>query len=300
MRNIFIKELVKKAEVNPDIYLLCGDLGFSVLEPFIDKFPNRYINVGICEQNMMGIASGLALSGKKVFTYSIVNFSIARCLEQIRNDICYHNVDVTIVSTGGGLAYGVQGYTHHGIEDIAFTRSLPNMDIYNPADEMELHYCMPKLLNKIGPNYLRLARGSEPKVHHMKIDSQKTLIEIFPKQHINLIVTGTPLKEAIEAVRELKKRIGLFSLPHLTSNSKSEILAIAKNSDFLITIEEHSIEGGLGSFVAESIAQLPKHACLIRKGIKHENMNMMGHQSFMRKKNEIDKEGIIKTILEIH
>src|SRR5690348_7283999 len=129
MRTAFIEALVAEAERDPSLWLLNGDLGFSVLELFADKFPDRYLNVGVAEQNMVGIAAGLALSGKNVFTYSIANFATLRCLEQIRNDVCYHKANVTVVGVGGGLSYGAQGYTHHAVEDIAVTRNLPNITV---------------------------------------------------------------------------------------------------------------------------------------------------------------------------
>ena len=118
---------------------MCGDIGYSVLEAFSDRFPNRYLNAGVAEQNMTGIAAGLALSGKTVFTYSIANFPVMRCLEQIRNDICYHDLNVKIVSVGGGLAYGSHGYTHHGVEDLAVMSVMPNMVVAAPGDTLEAH-----------------------------------------------------------------------------------------------------------------------------------------------------------------
>src|SRR5262245_13222600 len=122
MRTAFIESLCEAAERDDRIWLVCGDLGFSVLERFAERFPNRFVNAGVAEQNMTGLAAGLALSGKVVFIYSIVNFPVMRCLEQVRNDICYHRLNVKIVTVGGGLVYGGHGYTHHGAEDLAVMR----------------------------------------------------------------------------------------------------------------------------------------------------------------------------------
>ena len=137
MRSAFIDTLCELAEQQEDIVLLCGDLGYSVLERFAERFPRRFHNVGVAEQNMTGLAAGLAMSGKLVVTYSIANFAVVRCLEQLRNDVCYHNAPVIAVSVGSGMAYGAQGYTHHGIEDMAFTRILPNMAVVSPGDPAE-------------------------------------------------------------------------------------------------------------------------------------------------------------------
>src|SRR5476651_2646056 len=134
MRTAFINQLVLEARKNPRVFLVVGDLGFSVVEPFATEFPDRYLNAGVAEQNMTAVAAGLAAEGYHVFTYSIANFPTLRCLEQIRNDVCYHNLPVTVVAVGGGLAYGNLGYSHHGVQDIAVMRSLPNITVLAPGD----------------------------------------------------------------------------------------------------------------------------------------------------------------------
>ena len=165
MRTAFINTLNELASRDERIWLLCGDLGFSVLEPFAKSFPNRYVNVGVAEQNMTGVAAGLALSGKIVFTYSIANFPVIRCLEQIRNDVCAHNLNVKIVSVGGGFAYGSAGYTHHGTEDLAIMRVLPNMTVLAPGDPVETRLLTVAATEQPGPCYLRLGKAGEPTIH---------------------------------------------------------------------------------------------------------------------------------------
>jgi len=172
MRTAFIKTLCELAEQDERIWLLCGDLGYSVLEGFSSRFPNRFVNVGVAEQNMTGIAAGLALSGKVVFIYSIANFPVMRCLEQIRNDVCYHNLNVKIVTVGGGLTYGSLGYTHHGVEDIAVMRVLPNMTVIAPGDPVEARLATQAILNTPGPCYLRLGKAGEPVVHQIEPEFQ--------------------------------------------------------------------------------------------------------------------------------
>src|SRR6266853_5058405 len=129
MRGAFFRALLEMAELDDRVHLIVGDLGFGVAEEFACRFPNRFLNAGVAEQNMTGIAAGMALSGKIVFTYSIANFPILRCLEQVRNDVCYHNANVKIVAVGGGLAYGALGASHHATEDLAILRSMPNMTV---------------------------------------------------------------------------------------------------------------------------------------------------------------------------
>ncbi|HUT68624.1 MAG TPA: hypothetical protein VMW86_08780, partial [Dehalococcoidales bacterium] len=137
MRAAFIKSLIEMAREDESIFLLVGDVGYRLVEPFAREFPERFVNIGIAEQNMVGIAAGLALSGKTVFLYSIANFPTVRCVEQIRNDVCYHKANVKIVTAGGGLIYGALGPTHHLTEDVALMRALPNMTVIAPGDPLE-------------------------------------------------------------------------------------------------------------------------------------------------------------------
>ncbi len=165
MRTETIDVLTDYARANPDVILLTADLGYSVLERFADALPAQYANVGVCEQAMAGIAAGLALSGRRVVLYSIVNFPTLRCLEQLRNDVCYHNLPVTVIAVGGGLAYGAQGYTHHGVEDLGIMSMLPNIVVACPADPHEAMALLPQLLERRRPGYLRLGRAGEPVLH---------------------------------------------------------------------------------------------------------------------------------------
>lgn len=166
MRNAFIDELVTHAETHPNIALVVGDLGYSVIEPFADRFPERFINAGVAEQNMMGLAAGMASEGYHVFVYSIGNFPTFRCAEQIRNHVNYHKLPVTaIVAVGGGLAYDPLGYSHYTILDYALMRSMPNMLLAAPGDPMEVRACMRYLIQRPQPSYLRLAKAGEPCCH---------------------------------------------------------------------------------------------------------------------------------------
>src|SRR5437763_8640674 len=156
------------AEEDERIWLLSGDLGYSVLESFVQKFPGRFVNVGVAEQNMIGVAAGLAMSGHVVFTYSIANFPVMRCLEQIRNDVCYHNLNVKIVAVGGGLAYGPAGYTHHALEYLAVMRAMTGMTVLAPGDPVETRLATKALADRQGPCYLRLGKAGEPLVHRQQ------------------------------------------------------------------------------------------------------------------------------------
>jgi len=161
MRDAFIKALEEEAEKNENIVLLTGDLGFSVFESFEKKFPNQFFNCGIAEQNMMGVAAGLSLSGKTVFVYSIIPFVTLRCIEQIRNDICYHDLKVIIVGVGSGLSYGSSGFSHHANEDIGCLKSISNLTILSPSDPNEVRGLIKESVSYNHPVYLRLGKNKE-------------------------------------------------------------------------------------------------------------------------------------------
>lgn len=257
MRKEFINTLCDLAEKDNRIWLLTADLGFSILEKFAEKFPDRYVNVGVAEQNIAGVAAGIALSGYTVFTYSIANFPVFRCLEQIRNDICYHNLNVKIVSVGAGMAYGPAGYSHHGIEDLGVMRLMPNMTVVSPADPVETKLTLNAIARHPGPCYLRLGKSSEPVLHQKQPDFDLSKAIIFREgSDITLAATGSVLKMAIEAAEELKiqgKRPEVISVPVVKPFDAETILKSVHKTGRIITIEEHGI-GGLSTAVAESIA----------------------------------------------
>ena len=204
MRTAFIQQLYKLAKEDSRINLIVGDLGFGVVTDFAKDFPKQFLNVGVAEQNMTGIAAGMALSGKIVFTYSIANFPTLRCLEQIRNDVCYHNVNVKIVPVGGGLAYGALGASHHATEDIAIMRSLPNMLVVAPGDPVEAQAATKAIVEHSGPCYLRLGRAGEPSVHSAKLDfNLGKAIKVREGHDITIIATGSMLYNALESAEHL-------------------------------------------------------------------------------------------------
>ncbi len=258
MRAAFIQTLCECAEFDERIWLLTGDLGYSVLESFADHFPNRYLNVGVAEQNMTGVAAGLALSGKIVFTYSIANFPVMRCLEQIRNDVCYHNLNVKIVAVGGGLGYGTAGYTHHAIEDLAIMRAMPNMTAVAPGDPVETRLATKAIAKQQGPCYLRLGKVGEPLVYETEPKFKiGYAIKIKEGKDVTLISTGGMLKETIEASKNLENNevsVAILSM-HTLKPIDSQAILESLDTKFIATIEEHSAIGGLGSAIAEILAE---------------------------------------------
>lgn len=287
MRNHVIDEITNLAETDDRIMLLTGDLGFGVLENFAAKFPRRYINTGIAEQNMTSVAAGLALEGNLVFTYSIGNFPTMRCLEQIRNDICYHEANVKILSLGGGFAYATLGMSHHATEDIAIMRSLPNMRVYVPADVPEALACLQDAYNYNGPAFIRMARGREPNQHSAnEIININKIIQVQKiGKDINIFTTGTQLAEGIKLQKLFSDdnlSVGLFSVPRIKPIDDCSIREIAKNCKLLITMEDHNIIGGLGSAIAELLSEMPSHAILHRFGLADTYTSVVGDQDYLR------------------
>lgn len=301
MRTAFIEELTQAAAEDERIWLICGDLGYSVLERFSNAFPNRYLNAGVAEQNMTGVAAGLALSGKIVFTYSIANFPIMRCLEQVRNDICYHNLDVKIVSVGGGLAYGTHGYTHHAVEDLAVMRALPGMNVVAPGDPIETRSAVRALIRASGPAYLRLGKAGEPVLHTGADDFPfGKAIRMRTGSQVTLLTTGAVLGLAIEAAETLAHQgisVALMSVPYLEPFDREAILEAAANTGLLVTIEEHG-PGGLASAVAEVLAIAGIPARLIPIRLRHEILKAAGGQQWMRAALGVSAKSIVDSVVE--
>lgn len=308
MRNTFINTLCELAEEEERIWLLTGDLGFSVLEQFVDRFPNRYVNVGVAEQNMTGVAAGLAMSGKIVFTYSIANFPTFRCLEQIRNDVCYHQLDVKIVAVGGGLAYGSAGYTHHAIEDLAVMRAMPNMKVAAPGDPFEAREVTRAIAREQGPCYLRLGKAGEPNVHQRPpAFSIGRAIPVREGFDAAVLSTGGMLQTAVAAAEICARRggsVAVYSVPWIKPLDVELIRELAQRFALLVTVEEARSSGGLGGAVAELVAetQAPK-ARLIRIGLEDSDICDVLHHSVFSQESaravlRFDSQGIADRVLE--
>lgn len=258
MRTAFIEALTEVAARDARVWLLTGDLGYSVVEDFAARFPERFLNVGVAEQNMTGVAAGLALAGHVVFTYSIANFPVMRCLEQIRNDVCYHDLDVKIVAVGGGLAYGSLGYSHHALEDLAVTRVLPNMTVLAPGDPHETRAAVDLLVRTPGPAYLRLGKAGEPNVHSAEVTLEygRTL-SVREGQDVALLSTGGMLDTAVRLADRLADfgiLASVLSVPFVRPLDDAAIGDVARRTGAVVTLEEHG-PGGLGSAVAERLLE---------------------------------------------
>lgn len=304
MRKIFNKTLVECAEKDKRIHLVLADIGYGEIEPFARKFPERYMNCGVMEQNMTGIAAGIAMEGNIAITYSIANFPTLRCLEQIRNDICYHNANVKIVIIGGGVSYGPLGISHHSTEDIAIMRALPNMIVLVPSDKQEAEAATRAMLEYEGPVYYRCGYVGEKDIHHGKIDFKiGKAIEVESGNDCCVIYSGPLGKQAQEAVlaaREKGVNARLISMHTIKPIDREAIVRAAKETGRIITVEEHNLSGGLGSAVAEVLAD---ENCM---NIKFKRMALpdifvhdVGSQQWLRDKYGLSVADMEREIIEI-
>lgn len=305
MRNAVIGALTELAQKDKDIILISADLGFGVLDDFREKMPKQYFNAGICEQNMSSLAAGLALEGKKVYTYSIGNFPTLRCIEQIRNDICYHDVKVTIIAVGGGFAYGSLGMSHHATEDIAIMRSLPNMRVFAPADAIEARVILQKTAELRSPCYIRLNKGGEPNLHNSIeefVDYQiGKAVRLTEGSDVCFMAAGAITGEAVKAARELREKgisVSTYSFLSVKPLDRDVIEECAERFSYIFTIEEHNIIGGLGSAVSEVMAELGTNTKLVRIGLPDMYSSVVGSQSYLRHVYGMDSESIVSMVMD--
>ncbi|MCC7418401.1 MAG: transketolase [Acidobacteria bacterium] len=297
MRTAFMRALTGLAARDPRVTFLTGDLGFSFVEAFAARFPDQYVNIGVAEQNMAGVAAGLALAGRVVFTYSIGNFPTLRCLEQVRNDICYHRLNVKIVAVGGGYAYGALGASHHATEDLAVMRALPEMTVVAPGDPVEAELATRAIAAHVGPCYLRLAKSGEPIVHAAPPDfAIGRAITIRPGRDCTLISTGAMLPAAAAAAAELGRahRVDARVVSmHTVAPLDAAAVRAACDTAAIVTIEEHSATGGLGSAVAEVLAGLRGHPPLHRVALPAAFAPAAGSQAYLLERAGLTTRAIV-------
>lgn len=291
MRTTFINQLVEEARQNERIFLLVGDLGFHVVEPFAEAFPERFLNVGICEQNMAGIAGGLAMNGWIVYCYSIGNFPTLRCIEQIRNDIVYYNSNVRIVSVGAGYAYGSQGVSHQATEDVAMLRSLPNMVVCSPSDPVETKMLVHLSVTHQGPMYIRLGKAGEQVFHPQEIQSYHLgdLLPIINKGSETLVLTsGSILARVMESVETKHLDYDVFTVPVIKPLNQAYLCHLAEQRHQIIIVEENQKSAGIGSAIIEILSDafnsgaLSRYPKVNRIAINDEFLEVAGSQRYLQ------------------
>lgn len=300
MRDAFVRALLREMENDPRVLLLTGDLGFGVLKPFWERYPERIINVGIAEQGMVGMAAGLSMTGRKVIVYSIGNFPTLRPLEQIRNDCAYNGADVKIVCVGGGFVYGSLGMSHHATEDISIMRALPGVTCFAPGDPAETEAVVPEMLDMCGTCYLRIGRSNEPNVHKGMVTGWKTpkALTVRKGTDIAVLSTGGVLSETAKAAETLEKRgvsAEVLSFPCFKPLDEGKILELADCFRHILTVEENNVTGGFGSAVCEVISGAGKPCAVRRIGLPDRYACEVGDQAYLRDIYGISAEKIAET-----
>ena len=288
MRKIFINKLVKEASKNKKIVLIVGDLGYGVIEPFKSKFPDRFFNAGVAEQNMAGLASGLAIKGFHVFIYSIANFSTFRCAEQIRNDIDYHNLSVTVVSVGSGLGYGNLGYSHHAIQDYSLMRSFPNTLIAAPSNNQEVEKTIDYLLKNPQPSYLRLDKSLELHCENKikKLSPGKWVFHQSKKKNENIILSTGSVFNYCKKYLSKNKNCDWATLPLWGMKYKNQQIKNLKKYKKVITIENHLQDGGFGSWLSEALTKNKNRikTQIVSKFLSEKVIGEVGSESYLNSK----------------
>jgi transketolase len=304
MRNAFARELTRLADSDPRVVLLMGDIGNRLFDDFKARFPERFFNCGIAEANMMSVAAGMALCNLRPVVYTIVPFVTARCLEQIRVDVCYHRAPVVIVGVGGGLSYASLGATHHACDDLALLRVLPGIKIVCPGDPTEVRLALQAALAQDDPVYLRLGKKGEPVVHREepRFEIGRGIV-LRAGTGITLLSTGNLLPTAVDVADRLEAEgltVRLVSFHTVKPLDEALLQDSFADGVLVVTLEEHSVIGGLGGAVAEWLSeQSPQRARLLRIGTPDRFFHESGGQSYARQRLGLDAEAIARRILEV-
>jgi transketolase len=302
LRDTFISALLEHAKADPRIILITGDLGFGVLDQFRRELPLQFLNAGVAEQNMTGLAAGLALEGRTVFTYSIANFPTLRCLEQIRNDVAYHGANVKIVAIGGGFSYGALGMSHHATEDVAILRALPGIRVYAPCDELETRRLTHTLVTTPGPCYLRLDKSKVAGSENSPFDPA-SLRCLKSGADVAIVGYGGILGEALASASTLAGHgidCAVYSAHTLKPFDAAGLAALVRRVPALITLEEHVGIGGLGSIAAEVLI---RHRILLERflsiSLPDSYSSVVGSQEYLRERLEVDARSVTRQVLKM-
>ena len=301
MRTSAVERLTELAATDPRIFLITGDLGFGVLNDFADRFPDQYLNAGVAEQNMTSVAAGIALEGRIVFTYSIANFPTLRCLEQLRNDVCYHNANVNVIAVGGGFSYGPLGMSHHATEDIAIMRSLPNMSVIVPSEPGHAAAAIDTAVRHPGPCYIRLDKSSAgTKNENEDAWEFGKARMVRDGSALTLVATGGILGEVAEAADKLSERgiqCRVLDMHTVKPLDTGALMKAARETGGIVTVEEHNVVGGLGAAVAECCLEGTHRPAVFRRvGLNDVYSEVVGSQSYLRDRYGMSATAIVKAV----
>jgi transketolase len=300
MRRAFAETLAELAAEDPRIVLLTADLGFMALEPFAEKFPDRFFNIGVAEQNMIGIATGLAEGGFIPFVYSIVTFAVLRPFEFIRNGPIAHRLPVRIVSVGGGFEYGPNGISHYGLEDIALMRSQPNLTIICPSDVTQARKSIRATANVKAPIYFRLSKDDKGPEFGADFELGRPTV-LHEGKEVALIALGPIADEALAAAQKLKEHgleCAVVSVTSITPDLDDNLAAIISSFPLVLTVEAHYIGGGLGSLVSEIIAERKLPCRVVRCGVTAVPDGRSGSKAYLQDESGISSAKLVRTVID--
>lgn len=298
MRAAFSETLVRLGLANPDLLLLTGDHGYSLFDDFRRHCPHQYINAGIAEQNMVGMAAGLARQGFVPVVYGLSAFVPIRVLEQIKLDIAHDQLGVILVGDGAGFVYSHLGTSHQSMEDIACTRAIPHLDIFSPSDAYELTACMEAAYSAKKPAYLRIGKSDRGAVHPSPLsvnigDLQK--VQPGDATGLSFIATGSMVRTAMDIAAATFPGASVWSVPTIKPINMQQVAAICAQNTTLVVMEEHSVMGGLGSIIAE-IASATTPRRILRIGTDDRFSEYCGSYDYLLHEHGLDRESITQRI----
>lgn len=304
-REIYGLVLCELGEKHPEIVGLSADLAKSTkIGTFGDKYPERFFNLGIAEQNMFGVAAGLAKSGLIPFVSTFSSFASMRACEFVRTDICYQNLNCKIIATHGGTSFGQAGSTHHSTEDLSIVRAFANLTVIVPADAIETAHAVRACMDINGPVYIRIGRGFEPRAYENTEYGFEVgkAVEMHPGTDLTVIATGATVFHAVEAARVLEEQDGLsvrvLNMHTIKPIDRDAILKALVDTRRIVTVEDHNIVGGLGTAVADVIAESGKGCALLKVGIPDE-FAVAGYPEDIMSHYKLDTDGIIEKVREV-
>ena len=294
MRAAFSEALVRIAKADPNVLLLTGDHGYALFDDFRSACPTQYINAGIAEQNMVGMAAGLAKAGFRPFVYGLSAFIPVRVVEQIKLDVAHDQLPVIFIGDGAGFVYSHLGTSHQSTEDIACTRAIPHLSVYSPADRFEVTACMEMAYHSKAPVYLRMGKSDRGDVHIAVPQARVgSLLEVKPGKagEIAFIATGALLRTAVDIAAEFYPNASVWSAPFIKPIDSKQVTAICKHNRLVVVLEEHSILGGLGSAIAEIASEFAP-VRILRVGVRDRFSHHCGSYEYLLKEHGLDRPAI--------
>lgn len=298
MRDAFSAELVRLGKADPNVLLVTGDHGYALFDSFRKACPAQYINAGIAEQNMVGMAAGLARIGFRPFVYGLSAFVPVRVLEQIKLDVAHDRLPVIFIGDGAGFVYSHLGTSHQSTEDIACARAIPNLSVYSPADRFEVTACMEMAYQSKSAVYLRMGKSDRGDVHSSVPQGQNGgLLEVKPGQggDIAFIATGSLVRTAVDIASGTYPKASVWSAPFIKPIDSGQVAAICKQCQVVVVLEEHSILGGLGSVIAEIASEFAP-VRILRIGVRDRFSHHCGTYEYLLKEHCLDRLAVEQQI----